>query len=78
MGSMRSTQDVVGKPKLARRAECVSKYTSPGSPSTAMVDSVVLRLVLRKCWPGSRCSPLPGLAVCKREGPASSAGQGLA
>ena len=75
---MRSTQDVVGKPKLERKAECVSKYTCPGSPSTVMVDSVVLRWVLCKRWPGCRWSPLAGLAVCKRAGPASSAGQGLA
>jgi hypothetical protein len=75
---MRSTQDVVGKPKLARKAECVSKYTSPGSPSTVMVESVVFRLVLYKRWPRNNRKPLAGLAACKRAGPASSAGQGLA
>ena len=76
-GSMRSTQAVVASPIWARSAEWVSRYTWPGSPSTVMVESVVLRVwQCRRSW-GCSFQSQPGAAVCRRAGPPSSAGQGL-
>jgi hypothetical protein len=37
-GSISITRDDVGNPTRARSAECISRYTSPGAPSTVMVD----------------------------------------